>query len=146
MNISTFSEVFFNKMLSSGVSEHFSMSGDGNGVFFQLTNAITQYYFSEYPLRSEGNKTAQHASFFIPSSIFITPWCAKISIRIDSFILLWWKRESNAKNDTWPHPISWSGFCFKCCQKELFSFWFLTHLLCCFSLWCFSKINTIFCF
>ena len=53
MNISTFSEVFFNKMLSSGVSEHFSMSGDGNGVFFQLTNAITQYYFSEYPLRSD---------------------------------------------------------------------------------------------
>ena len=33
MNISTFSEVFFNKMLSSGVSEHFSMSGDGNGIF-----------------------------------------------------------------------------------------------------------------
>ena len=76
MNISTFSDVFFNKMLSSGVSEQFSMSGDGNGVF-STDNAVTQYYFSEYPLRSEGNKTAQHASFFIPPWMFITPWCAK---------------------------------------------------------------------
>jgi len=83
-------------------------------AFFQLTNANTQYYFSEYLLQSEGNKTVQHASFFIPSSMFITPGFAKISIRIDSFILLWWKRESNAKNDTWSHPITWSGFCFKC--------------------------------
>ena len=78
--------------------------------FFQLTNAITQYYFSEYPLRSKGNKTAQHVSFFIPSSMFITPWCAKISIRIDSFILLWWKRESNAKNDTPSNLMIWVLF------------------------------------
>ena len=89
-------------------------------AFFQLTNANTQYYFSEYLLRSEGNKTVQHASFFIPSSMFITPGFAKISIRIDSFILLWWKWESNAKNDSWSHPITWSGFCFKCCQKSCF--------------------------
>ena len=92
MNISTFSEIFLNKDNSSWNSATFSMLEDGNGAFtnilvkMKIQNHVT--ILSENFLRTEGSKTFQHASFFIPSSMFMTPVCEKISIKIDSFILL----------------------------------------------------------
>ena len=89
MNISTFSEVFLNKDNSSWDSATFSMLEDGNDTFTNILKMKIQNHgtiLSENFLRSEGSKTFQHASFFIPSSMFITP--VYISIKIDSFILL----------------------------------------------------------
>ena len=114
----------FHKMLSSGFLNTSQYPVMGMSLFSTDKYSYTEL-FSEHPLWSEGNKTVQQASFFIPFSMFITPWWAKISKFIDSFFLLWYKRESNAKNDTWPHPVTWYGFCFKCCQTELFSSLFL---------------------
>ena len=92
MNISTFSEIFLNKDNSSWNSATFSMFKDGNSAF---TNIIVKIKIQNYVttlfesfLQREGSKTFQHASFFIPSSMFVTPACEKISMKIDSFILL----------------------------------------------------------
>ena len=92
MNVLTFSGVFLNKDTSSWDCTTFSMLEDGNGAF---TNVIVKMKFqnnattlSENFLRSEGSKTFQHESFFIPSLMFMTPVCEKVSIKIDSFILL----------------------------------------------------------
>ena len=46
----------------------------------KLQNYITR--LSGKSLRSKGSETFQHASFFIPSSTFITPSCAKMSIKL----------------------------------------------------------------
>ena len=56
MNILTFSEGSFNRMLSSGVSEHFSMSGDGNGVFFELTMQLQSTIFQNIPCEAKETK------------------------------------------------------------------------------------------
>ena len=133
MNISTFSEVVFNKCSALGILNT-SQCPVMLMVFFFSTDkcnyTVIFFGISLAKQRKQNSPTRilLHSVLDVHNTV-----CAKISKRIDSFILLWWKRESNAKNDTWPHPISWSGFCFKCCQKELFSSWFLMHLLCCFS-------------
>ena len=41
MYISTYSEVFFNKVISSWNSNNFSMPGDGNGIITNCHNANT---------------------------------------------------------------------------------------------------------
>ena len=81
----------FQQSLSSRDSENFKCQVMEMCIhkLSKLCNYKNYGPVTEKSLRSEGSKTFQHASFFMPSSIFITPVCEKMSIKNDSFILLW---------------------------------------------------------
>ena len=66
MYISTYSEVVFNKVMSSRNSDKFLMSRDGNGVFANHHNTITSSYNLSIhkKLQIKGSKTFQLAFFY----------------------------------------------------------------------------------
>ena len=90
--ISTYSEVFFNRIPSSRVSWYFNMSC-GNDFYkkqkmeVHIFECYLQIFLETSPL-SIGKMAFQHWFFCMPSSKFIVPVFENISTYNDSFIRL----------------------------------------------------------
>ena len=131
MNNLTFTEVFSNKMLSSGFLNTFQCLV--MGMTLVSTNKVN------FIVLSIGIALATR--WFL---MFIRPQCAKYQEGLNCSLFC---AESGVKqyNDTSSQLITWSGFWFICCQKELFSSWayciFCVVFLVCFATMMFLQYN-----